>query len=160
MCWTHWFDWSWGFFLKFFANGYPFFLCSKDFFSSSMQMGSHISYLFKNSSSQILCKLVPMSFVFKIFVKLQVADLTNQQIKSIQSSIKSTQVWNSVKNFSLQTNPLPTNPIDSNQLNLKLWFEINRALDASWKYLNNHVWWCCVKLYFCVLCILLMVDCL
>jgi hypothetical protein len=97
---------------------------------------------------------------FKIFVKLQVADPTHEQIKFIQSSIKSTQVWSSIKNSSLQTNPLPIKPIDSNQLSLQLWFKINRALEASWKCLNNHVWWCCVKLYFYVLFILLMVDCL
>jgi hypothetical protein len=34
---------------------------------------------------------------------------------------------------------MPANPIDSNHLSLKLWLEINRALEASWKYLNNHV---------------------
>ncbi len=62
--------------------------------------------------------------------------------------------------FFFRTNPLPTNPIDSNQLSLKLWFEINHALEVSWKYFNNHVWWCCVKLYLRVLLILIMVDCL
>jgi hypothetical protein len=63
-------------------------------------------------------------------MKLQVVDLTHEQIKIIQSSIK---------NSSFQTNPLPTNLIDSNQLSLKLWLEINYALEASWKYLNNRV---------------------
>ncbi len=148
------------FFLKFSTNGYPFFLCSRDFFSIFMQMGSHISSLFKNSSSQVLYKLVPMSSFLKISMKLQVIDSTHEQIKYVQSSLKSTQVWSSIKNFSFQTNPLLTNPIDSNQLSLKLWLEINHALEASWKYLNNHVWWCCVQLYFYVLFILFMVDCL
>jgi hypothetical protein len=122
-------------------------------------MGSHISSLLKNSSSQVLYKLVPMSFSFKISVKVHwVIDPTYEQIKSIQSFIKSTQVWSSINNFSLQINPLPTNPIDSNQLNLKFWLEINHALEASWKYLSNHVWWCCIRLYFCVLFNLLMMD--
>jgi len=62
--------------------------------------------------------------------------------------------------FFFRTNPLPTNPIDSNQLSLKLWFEINHPLEVSWKYFNNHVWRSCVKLYLCVLLILIMVDCL
>jgi hypothetical protein len=42
-------------------------------------------------------------------------------------------------NSSFLTNPLPTNPIDSNKLSLKLWLEINCVLEASWKYLNIHV---------------------
>jgi hypothetical protein len=96
----------------------------------------------------------------KSYVKLQVADPIHEQIKFVQSSIKSTQVRNSIENYSLWTNPLPANPTDSNQLSLKLWFEINYALEVSWKYMSNHVWWCCVRLYFCVLFILLMVDCL
>jgi hypothetical protein len=58
-------------------------------------------------------------------VKLQVADPIQEQIKFVQSS---------VKNSFFQTNPLPTNPIDSNQFNLKLWLEIYCALEASWKY--------------------------
>jgi hypothetical protein len=41
--------------------------------------------------------------------------------------------------FFFVTNPLLANPIDSNQLSLKLWLQINYALEASWKYLNNHV---------------------
>jgi hypothetical protein len=131
---------------------------SKNFFSSFMQMDFHISSLLKNFYSQVLCKLVPMFSFLRISMELQVADLTHEQIKSIQSSIKSTQVWSSIKNFFLQTNPLPTNPIDSNQLKLKFWLEINHALEASWKYLSNHVWWCCVILYFCVLSNLLMMD--
>jgi len=125
-----------------------------------MQMGSHISSLLKNFSFQVLWKLVPMFSFPKIFMKLQVADPTHEQIKYAQSSIKSIQIWSSIKNSSFEKNPLPTNPIDSNQLSLKLWLKINHALEASWKYLTNHVWWCCVKLYFYVLFILLMVDCL
>ncbi len=152
---------SWDFFLKLSTNGYPFLLCLKDFFSSFMQMGSHISSLLKKSLFQILYKLVLMSYFPKISMKLHwVVNPIHEQIKSIQSSIKSTQVWSSINNSSFQTNPLLANPIDSNQLSLKLWFEINHALEASWKYLCNHVWWCCVRLYFCVLLILLMVDCL
>ncbi len=50
------------------------------------------------------------------------------------------------------------NPIDSNQLNLMFWLEINHVLEASWKYLSNHVWWCCVKIYLYVFLIQLMVD--
>jgi len=57
-----------------------------------MQMGCHISYLLKNFSFQILDKLVPMFSFFKIFMKLQVANPTHEQIKFVQSSIKSTQV--------------------------------------------------------------------
>jgi hypothetical protein len=151
VCCTYWSNLSWNPFLKFSTNGYPFLLCSKDFFSSSMQMGSHISSLLNNFSFQVLWKLVPMSYFLKIFVKLQVADPTHKQIKFVQSSIKSTQVWSSINKMFLQTNPLPANPIDSNQLNLKLWFKINHALETSWKYLCNHVWWCCVKIYFHVL---------
>jgi hypothetical protein len=41
---------------------------------------------------------------------------------------------------------------------LKLWLEIDHALKASWKYLNNHVWWCCVRIYSNFLFILLMMD--
>jgi hypothetical protein len=116
--------------------------------------------LLKNFSSQVLYKLVPMSSCLKISVKLQVAYPTHEQIKYVQSSIKSTQVWNFIKNSSLWTNPLLANPIDWNQLSLKLWLQINYVLETSWKYLNNHVWWCCVRMYLCVLLILLMVDCL
>jgi len=158
VCCTHWFDLSWNFFLNFFTNGYPCLLCSRVFFSSFMQMGSHISSWFKNFFFQVLCKLVPMFSFLKIYVKLQLVDPIHEQIKYVQSSIKSTQVWNSIKNFSIWTNPLLVNPIDSNQLSLKLRLEINCVLETSWKYLNNHVWWCCVRLYLCVLLILLMVD--
>jgi lipopolysaccharide export LptBFGC system permease protein LptF len=93
-------------------------------------------------------------------VKLQAVNPTHEQIKFVQSSVKSTQVWSSINNFSFWTNPLLANPIDSNQLSLKLWLKINHALEASWKSLNNHVWWCCVWLYLCVMFILIMVDCL
>ncbi len=117
-------------------------------------------FLLKNSSSQIIYKLVPMSSFLKIFVKLQAINPTHEQVKSIQSSIQSTQVWSSINNSYFWRNPLPPNPIDSNQLSLKLWLEINHALEASWKYLNNHVWWCCVWLYLRVVFILIMVDCL
>jgi len=119
-----------------------------------------ISSLLKNFSSQILYKLVPMFFFSKISMKLQITNPNHEHIKPIQSSIKSTQVWSSINKFSFWTNPLLANPIDLNQLNLKLWLEINHALEALWKYLSNHVWWCYVRLYFCVLLILLMVDCL
>jgi hypothetical protein len=47
--------------------------------------------LFKNSSSQILYKFVSMFYFLKIFVKLQVVDPTHEQIKFVQSSIKSIQ---------------------------------------------------------------------
>jgi len=131
---------SWDFFLKLSTNGYPFLLCLKDFFSSFMQMGFHISFLLKKSLFQILYKLVLMSSFPKISMKLHwVVDPIHEQIKSVQSSIKSTQVWSSIKNSFFQTNPLLANPIDSNQLSLKLWFEINHALEASWKYLCNHL---------------------
>jgi len=95
-------------FFKFFANGYPSLLCSKDLFSNFMQMGSHISSLFKIFFFQVLCKSVPMSSFLKIYVKLQVANPTHEQIKFVQSSIKSTQVWSSIKNSFFRTNPLPT----------------------------------------------------
>jgi len=94
-----WYDLSWNFYFKFFANGYPFLLCSKNFFSNSMQMGSHISFLFKNFFFEVLCKLVPISSFLKISMKLQVANPTHEQIKFVQSSIKWTQVWSSIKNF-------------------------------------------------------------
>jgi hypothetical protein len=106
-------------FFQILANGYPFLLCSRNFFSSSLQMGSHISSLFKNYFSQVLCKLVPIFYFFKIFVKLQVVNSTHEQIKFVQNSIKSTQVWSSIKNSSFWTNSLPTDPIDANQLNLR-----------------------------------------
>ncbi len=140
MCYTHWSTFSWGFFFKFFTNGYPSFFCSKNFLSSFMQMGFHISFLFKNFYSQVLCKLVPMFSFLKISMKIQVVDPTHEQIKYVQSSIKSTQVWSSIKNSYFWTNPLPTNLINSNKLSLELWLEINCPLEASWKYLNNHVW--------------------
>jgi len=124
--------------LKFYVNGFPY-----------------LFILLKNSSSQVIYKLVPMSYFLKIFVKLQAINPTHEQVKSIQSSIQSTQVWSSINNSYFWTNPLPPNPIDSNQLSLKLWLEINHALEASWKYLNNHVWWCCVRLYLCVVLILI-----
>jgi hypothetical protein len=38
----------------------------------------------------------------------------HEQIEFVQSSIKSTQVWSSIKIYFFRTNPLPTNPIDSN----------------------------------------------
>jgi hypothetical protein len=57
-----------------------------------MQMGSHKSSLFKKFYSQVLCKLVPMSSFLKIFMKLEVVDPIHEQIKYVQSSIKSTQV--------------------------------------------------------------------
>jgi hypothetical protein len=82
---------------KFYANGFPFF------------------FLFKNSSFQILYKLVPMFSFLKISLKLQV-DPIHEQIKFVQSLIKSTQVWISIKNSHIRTNPLRTNPIDPNQL--------------------------------------------
>jgi hypothetical protein len=127
---------------KFYENGFMcIFFAHELFFLSSLQIGTRVFFL-------------------KLFVKQQVADPIHEQIRSIQSSIKSTQVWSSINNFFFRTNPLPTNPIDSNQLSLKLWFEINHVLEVSWKYFNNHVWWCCVKLYLCVLFILIMVDCL
>jgi hypothetical protein len=107
-------------FFKFSTNGYPSLLCSKGLFSCSMQISSYISSLLNDSSSQILFKLVPMSSFIKISMKLQVEDPTHEQIKYLQSSIKSTQIWSSINNSSLRINPLPTNPIDSNQLNLKL----------------------------------------
>jgi len=98
---------------KFFANGHPSLLCSKHFFSSYLQMGTHLSFLFmnffsqviykwvaiylflftnsssqvlykwvpmssllKSSSFQILCKLIPMFYFFKIFARLQIVDPT------------------------------------------------------------------------------------
>jgi hypothetical protein len=107
-----------------FSNGYPSILYSKDLFSCFVQIGSYIYSLLKNFSFQVLWKLVPMSSFLKIFVKLQVADPTHEKIKFVQNSIKSTQVWNSIKNSSFPPNPLPTNLIDSNQLSLKLWLKI------------------------------------
>jgi len=129
-------------FLKFYANGFAYISFVQEL-------------LLKFSTNWYTCLLFSRSV--KLFS--QVANPTHEQIKYVQSSIKSTQLWSSIKNFFLKTNPLPTNPIDSKQLSLKLWLEINHALEASWKYLNNHVW-CCVRLYLCVLLILLMVDCL
>jgi hypothetical protein len=147
---------SWDFFFKFSTNGYPSLLCPKYFFSTFMQIGFHISSLFNKFFSRVFYKLVPMSSFFKIYVKLHwVVDPIHEQLKSIQSSIKSTQVWSSIKKFPLQTSPLLANLIYSNQLNLKFWFEINCDLETSWKYLSNHVWCCCVRLYFCVLLICL-----
>jgi len=52
-----------------------------------------------------------MSSFLKISMKLQVVDLIHEQNKSVQSSIKSTQVWSSINNSFLRTNPLPINPI-------------------------------------------------
>jgi hypothetical protein len=44
------------------------------------------------TSFQNLYKLVPMFFFLKLFVRLQVVNPTHEQIKFVQSSIKSTQV--------------------------------------------------------------------
>jgi hypothetical protein len=124
-------------------------------------MGSHLSFLFKNFFSWIFYKVVPMSFILKIYVKLHwIADPSHEQIKSVQSSIKINSSLKLHQKLSSPNKSIASQPIGSNQLNLKLWFEINHALETSWKYLSNHVWWCCVKLYLCVLLILLMVDCL
>ncbi len=113
---------------KFYVNGFPYiFFAQELFFSSFLKISTHVFF------SQDLCEI-------------QVVNPTHEQIKSIKSSIKSTPVWSFIKNSSLQTNPLLTNQIDSNQLSLKLWLKINCTLEASWKYLSNHAWWCCVKL--------------
>jgi hypothetical protein len=86
----------------------------------------------------------------KISMKLQVANPSHEQIKSVQSSIKSAQVWSSINNFFLeQIHCQPTQ-----------WIQVNHTLETSWKYLNNHVWWCCVKIYLRVLLILITVNCL
>jgi hypothetical protein len=74
----------------------------------------YVLSLLKNFFFQILYKLVPMFSFFKTSTKLQVVDPTHEQIKFAQSLIKSTQVWSFIEFFFLQTNPLPTNPIDSN----------------------------------------------
>jgi hypothetical protein len=50
-----------------------------------------LSSLLKNFFSQVFCKLVAMSSFIKIFVKPRVVDPTHEQIKYVQSSIKSTQ---------------------------------------------------------------------
>jgi hypothetical protein len=71
-------------------------------------------------------------------VKLQVVDPTHEQMKFVQSSINQAK-FEAPSRTLLSKTPLLTNPIYSNQLSLKLWLEINRALKASWKYLNNHV---------------------
>jgi hypothetical protein len=47
-----------------------FFFNWRDFFSSYLQMGTHISSLFVNFSSQSFCKLVRMPYFFKIFARL------------------------------------------------------------------------------------------
>jgi hypothetical protein len=57
-------------------------------------------------------------------MKVQVVNPIHEQIKYVQSSIKSTHVSSSIKNFSFQTNPLPTNPIDSNQLSFESFMEV------------------------------------
>jgi len=130
------------FLLKFYANGFPYILFIQQFFSSSfLQIGTYV-FFFQDLYETTICRS---------------NSWTNEFCSKFH---KSTQVWSSIKNFSFQTNPLLANPIDSNQLSLKLWLEINCALKASWKYLSNHVWWCCVRLYSNFLFILLMVDCL
>jgi hypothetical protein len=127
---------------KFYANGFPYiFFVQELFFSSSLQIGTHVFFsqdLYETKS----CR--SNSWTNQICSKLH----------KINPSL------NSNKNSSIRTNPLLANPIDSNQLSLKLRLEINTALETSWKYLGNHVWWCCVRLYLCVLFILHMVDCL
>jgi hypothetical protein len=75
------------------ANGYPFSLYSRNFFSSSPQMGPHISSLFKNYFSQVLCKLVPMFYFFKIFVKLHDIDLVGCCIQGCGTLITHFKVW-------------------------------------------------------------------
>jgi hypothetical protein len=71
-------------------------------------------------------------------VKLQVVDPTHEQMKFVQSSINQSKFEAPSKTL-ISKNPLLANPIYSNQLSLKLWLEINRALKASSKYLSNHV---------------------
>jgi hypothetical protein len=50
-----------------------------------------------------------MSSFLKISVKLQVANPTHEQIKFVQSSIKSTQVWGSIKNSFFQNKSITNN---------------------------------------------------
>jgi hypothetical protein len=76
---------------KFYVNGFPcIFFVHELFFLSFLQIGAHVFFF------QDLWKLVPMSSFLKIVVKLQVADPIHEQIKFVQRSIKSTQVWSSI----------------------------------------------------------------
>jgi hypothetical protein len=116
--------------------------CHETFFSNSLQMDTHL-FIVQDTSFQILYKWVPIYILcsriffsnsiqidthFYFFLRSLWNYKLQIQLKYVQSSIKPTQVWNSIKNFFLWTNPLSTNPTNSNQLSLKLWLEINRAL--------------------------------
>ncbi len=91
-------------------------LCSIIFFSGFLQIGTHVFF------SQDLCEITlscrSNSWTNQIYSKLH----------KINPSLKS------IKKFPLQTNPLLANLIDSSQLNLKFWFEINCDLEtwSSW----------------------------
>jgi hypothetical protein len=79
-------------YFKFSTNGFPYIFFAQELFCSNfLQIVTHVLF-------------------FQDFYE-QVANPTHEQIKSIQSSIKSTQFWSSIKNSFLRTNPLPINPI-------------------------------------------------
>jgi len=90
------------FLLKFYANGFPYILFSHQFFSSSfLQIGTYV-FFFQDLYETTICRS---------------NSWTNEFCSKFH---KSTQVWSSIKNYSFRTNPLLANPIDSNQLSLKL----------------------------------------
>ncbi len=128
------------FLFKFYANGFPYiFFAQEFFFSNSLQIGTYV-FFFQDLYKTTSCR--SNSWTNEICSKFH----------KINPSFKLHQ------EFFFPKNPLLANPIDSNQQNLKLWLEIDHALKASWKYLNNHVWWCCVRIYSNFLFILLMMD--
>ncbi len=87
-------------------------ICCKTFFSIFFQMDTLFFFVQKISFqvlckwvaicltcsiiliSQVLCKLVPMSYFLKISVKLQIADPTHKQFKYVQSSINNKKIPN------------------------------------------------------------------
>jgi hypothetical protein len=60
------------------------------FYQNFPQMDTYFFFV-QVTSFQVLCKLIPMSYFLKIFTKLQVVDPIHEQIKFVQSSMKSTQ---------------------------------------------------------------------
>jgi len=123
---------SWNFFLKLFTRGYPFLFAQE---TSSQVFCKWVPIFFFGSRIFLLkfsINWYPCLFFLNIFVKLQVANPTHEQFKYVQSSIKSTQVWTSINNF----------------------FFLNKSIT------NQPNWFKSIRLYFCVLFILLMVDCL
>jgi hypothetical protein len=126
--------------LKFYENGFPYiFFAQELFLSNSLQIGTHVFF------PQDLCKTTS-------YKSNSWTNQTCSKLHKINPSLKLQQELF----FPSKSNASQPNWFKSSKFQALAWNQ--PCLGASWKYLNNHVWWCFVKLYFCVLFILLMVD--